>query len=769
MSTDPFTDPHNPFHDSVDWKLRQHTPVRRMLNFFERVSLALEIPIVKFVRRPEFNPLYHTGTITTFLLLVILVTGAYLTFFYQFGFESSYAAVAKIEANFVGRIIRAVHRYASGAAVITALLHAWRTFFQDRFRGPRWLAWVSGIVMALVVWFIGITGYWLIWDERAQILNLTLFKILENSKLGIAFLLKTLISDAATTGWVFMVIVITAHLGLSAVVGLFYWLHLKRLRRPKLLPPKFWMWILGGLLTVFGLLIPVGMLPPASFERLAAEFPVDLFFLFYLPAALKVSPWILWGGVVVLSVALSAIPWLLIRQPLLPIQVNADRCTGCILCEVDCPYRAITMIDRADDNKFKQIAEIDPNLCVACGVCIGSCDPLALTLGTQPAEALWDIPIVEAKSVVFTCERHLAQNFPKVLNLREVGTQVIPVTCVGMLHPKLLAQTWEAGAAGVQVIGCPPEDCATREGNLHLQQRLDGDRKPILRSKYKAAPISTDWLAPTDFKSGLRTKIHRWRATAYDFVVDKSNWRSLIPATILLAVVIGLQVALTAVPYRPVVAEQAGIEIVLNHRAGYPLQGVVTSLEPSPNSQMDTRIILVMDDQILVDETSSPRGAESRAQVFERVAIMPGNHAIQLKMFDRTDGNQSQIIFDDVVDLPAGQILRLNFADGSVGSDPAEGEKLYYETSLGTNASCRICHTLELGDDGVGPSFGGIAPRAAERIPGMSAEEYLRQSILDPDAFVVDGYPSGLMVPNLDETLTETQIEDLIAFLMTLE
>ncbi len=767
MNTDPFTDPN--YHDSVDWKTRQRTPVRRVLNFLERVTLALEVPIVKLVRRPEFNPLYHTGTITTFLLLVILVTGAYLTFFYQFGFESSYDAVAKIEANFVGRFMRAVHRYASGAAMITALLHAWRTFFQDRFRGPRWLAWVSGILMALLVWFIGITGYWLIWDERAQILNLTLFKILENSNLGVAFLLQTLVSDAATTGWVFMVVVITVHLGFSAVVGLFYWLHLKRLRRPKLLPPKFWMWILGGLLTIFGLLIPVGMLPPASFESLAAEFPVDLFFLFYLPAALQISPWIFWGGVLVLTTVLSAIPWLLIRQPLPPIQVNVDRCTGCTLCEVDCPYRAITMVDRDDDSKFKQIAEIDPNLCVACGVCIGSCDPLALTLGTQPAEALWEVPIVAEKPVIFTCERHMQHNLAQMVNMQANGTQVIPVTCVGMLHPNLIGQTWEAGATDIQVIGCPPEDCANREGNLHLQQRLLGERKPILRSKYKVAPIRMDWQAPTDFKSSVASKARQVEATAYDFVADKTNWQSLIPATILLAVVMGLQVALTAVSYRPAVAEQAGIEIVMNHRAGYPLAGVATILEPNPNSGLTTRLVLAVDDQILVDETYSPRGAESRAQVFEWLEISPGSHAIQLKLYDRAADTTEQIMFDEIVDLAAGQVLRLNFADGSVGSDPAEGEKLYFETSLGTNASCRICHSLTPGDDGVGPSFGGIATRAAERVSGMSAEEYLRQSILEPDVYVVDGYPAGLMVPNLDETLTQTQIDDLIAFLMTLK
>ena len=112
-------------------------------------------------------------------------------------------------------------------------------------------------------------------------------------------------------------------------------------------------------------------------------------------------------------------------------------------------------------------------------------------------------------------------------------------------------------------------------------------------------------------------------------------------------------------------------------------------------------------------------------------------------------------------------MVAFNIEDARVGADPATGEKLYYETSLGTNAGCRICHSLEPGVVLVGPSFAGVASRAAERIPGMTTEEYLRQSILDPDAYVVEGFPAGQMVPNLDETLSEEQIEDLVAFLNT--
>ena len=53
--------------------------------------------------------------------------------------------------------------------------------------------------------------------------------------------------------------------------------------------------------------------------------------------------------------------------------------------------------------------------------------------------------------------------------------------------------------------------------------------------------------------------------------------------------------------------------------------------------------------------------------------------------------------------------------------------------------------------------------------PGGNAEEYLRQSILTPNAYVVPGFPEGQMIQNFGKILTEEQIEDLIAFLMTMK
>jgi NAD-dependent dihydropyrimidine dehydrogenase PreA subunit len=373
--------------ESVDWELRQDNPVRKTLNLAERLSLALEKPIDRLIRLPQLNPLYHTGTITVFLLIVLTVTGVYLTLFYQFGTEASYEAVAKIEANWVGRVMRALHRYASPAVLVSSLLHGWRTFFMDRFRGPRWLAWVTGVVMTFFIWIIGVTGYWLIFDERAQVITQTLIKAIGDWPTGVAFLINNVVTSGAGTGWVFVVLVITVHIGMSVLLILFIWYHVKRLSRPKILPPGYWMWVLLGLLVVASVAVPVGMLPGIDPGQTPQDLTIDWFYLFYLPAGLNWSPLLLWGGGFMLLMAVSLIPWLAVRKPLPPIVVHEDLCTGCGLCPPDCPYDALEMVETPDGHHL-QLAVVDERMCVSCGVCIGSCPELALTLGDQPAEAI---------------------------------------------------------------------------------------------------------------------------------------------------------------------------------------------------------------------------------------------------------------------------------------------------------------------------------------------------------------------------------------------
>jgi len=98
--------------------------------------------------------------------------------------------------------------------------------------------------------------------------------------------------------------------------------------------------------------------------------------------------------------------------------------------------------------------------------------------------------------------------------------------------------------------------------------------------------------------------------------------------------------------------------------------------------------------------------------------------------------------------------------------DPARGQE-FFETGadvLGT--PCEGCHSLDGVDGEHGPTLQGISERAGERVPGMNAEEYLRQSILEPGAYLVEGYEDE-MEPFYELLLTEDDIDDIVAYLLT--
>ena len=58
-----------------------------------------------------------------------------------------------------------------------------------------------------------------------------------------------------------------------------------------------------------------------------------------------------------------------------------------------------------------------------------------------------------------------------------------------------------------------------------------------------------------------------------------------------------------------------------------------------------------------------------------------------------------------------------------------------------------------------------MGERAATRVPGQSAGEYLRTSIVMPDSHVVEGFAPGRMPSNWAEVLTEAEIDALIDYL----
>lgn len=92
------------------------------------------------------------------------------------------------------------------------------------------------------------------------------------------------------------------------------------------------------------------------------------------------------------------------------------------------------------------------------------------------------------------------------------------------------------------------------------------------------------------------------------------------------------------------------------------------------------------------------------------------------------------------------------------------------------NAGCGACHKIgSIGEaHKVGPDLTYIGLTAGERVPGMSGEEYIRQSILEPNAYLAPECPNSPCLPNIMPQnfhlrLTDQQLEVLVEYLMALE
>jgi nitric oxide reductase subunit C len=99
---------------------------------------------------------------------------------------------------------------------------------------------------------------------------------------------------------------------------------------------------------------------------------------------------------------------------------------------------------------------------------------------------------------------------------------------------------------------------------------------------------------------------------------------------------------------------------------------------------------------------------------------------------------------------------------------PELGDALNGQALFNTDAACFSCHSVNPAEWLVGPSLSGIPKRAGERIENLSARDYLRLIIRDPSRITPSSIP-GIMPTTYAQTLTDQQIEDIVAYLMTLE
>ncbi len=116
-------------------------------------------------------------------------------------------------------------------------------------------------------------------------------------------------------------------------------------------------------------------------------------------------------------------------------------------------------------------------------------------------------------------------------------------------------------------------------------------------------------------------------------------------------------------------------------------------------------------------------------------------------------------------------------ASGAVGN-ASSGDALFHKAVLGKSngPGCATCHSTEAGKVLVGPSLAGIATDAAGAFKepeykgtAKSASEWLREMLVDPNGELVEGFGPSVMPQNYKTELTDQQINDLVAYLLTLK
>ena len=449
------------------------------------------------------NPIHQSGTVAVAMLLTLIATGLYLVFVYRVG--SPAASVERIAADpWLGRWIRTLHRYASDLFIVATTLHLLRMFAQRRSWGPRTLAWVSGTLLFGAGLVCAWTGFVMAWDTFGERLARDGARMLDVLPVVSEPVSRIFAGDGPVPS-AFFFVNLFMHIVVPLAMGVMLWLHVSRVARPVLLPPKRTTWTIVGVLTVASILLPATLGPAANPFRVATATPTDLMAAWWLPVSEHLSPGAAWAVLGLLGAIVLFVPRLT-RRPregrFAPSVVDPRLCTGCTQCVQDCPWDAITMVPR-DDGRETLVAQVNPERCVSCGICAGSCAPMGVgpaartgrdQLATLRGDVLPALDRAIATPIVAVCCEQAPGAFTTALRAR--GVYVHSVSCAGNLHSSVIELLVRSGVPGVLVCQCPPRDCEGREGPKWLHARVYEDREAELQPRVDRRRVRVVTVAP---------------------------------------------------------------------------------------------------------------------------------------------------------------------------------------------------------------------------------------------------------------------------------
>ena len=104
---------------------------------------------------------------------------------------------------------------------------------------------------------------------------------------------------------------------------------------------------------------------------------------------------------------------------------------------------------------------------------------------------------------------------------------------------------------------------------------------------------------------------------------------------------------------------------------------------------------------------------------------------------------------------PAGTTTQATQPPPPPAGDPTAGKQVFVDQGCGS------CHTFAAAG-----SSGSVGPDLDEALTGKDAA-FVRESIVDPNKEIAQGYQPNVMPDDFGHTLTPKQVDDLVAFLQS--